>query len=357
MSTTTLPTAPAVLIQDHTYAGYRFLYCHACHLVVCPAVALSKHLSTQHRSISCNQRKHVVSHFTALLALVAQPEHGRPPLPPDHSQPVPFLPTYRGFACGKDGCRFLTQNYHCLMRHLNKAHALYGDARTPFIHCVALQSWYSDVRAQYWIVGERRQAMRTERGKTHSDQLSALEALQKREQERLLQAEHSNSIAEAGRQMADSSTTPWLEYTQWPEQFASRPLDILVATAVLPARRCTVDYVLGSWEGRDFISPKEDEMKLCRLIQAVDTVFERCLHTLEAVPQLLRCWLKTFSLDGFNIKPFKPLARLKSLRCYKAYWKQFLCFIFRAWKTEQPLREQIYGIQFSEAQEALMEQV
>jgi hypothetical protein len=276
-------------IQDHTYADYRFLYCHACHLVVCPAVALSRHLSTQHRSISCDERKHVVSHFTALLALVAQPEHGRPPLPPDRSQPVPFLPTYRGFACGKDGCRFLTQNYHCLMRHLNKAHALYGDARTPFIHCVALQSWYSDSRAQYWIVGERRVAIRTERGRAQSGQLHALEALQARVQERLLQVEYANTIAEAGRQEADSSTTLWLEYTQWPKQFASRPLRIIAATAMLPAKGCTADCILGAWEGRDFISPSEDEMRLCRLIEAVDTVFQRCLYTLQAVPQLLRC--------------------------------------------------------------------
>lgn len=162
--------------------------------------------------------------------------------------------------------------------------------------------------------------MRTERGRTHSDRLSALEALQAREQERLLQAEHSNTIAEASCQSAESSTTPWLKCTKWPEQFASRPLGILAATAVLPARRCTVDYILGSWEGRDFISPMEDELRLCRMIRAVDTVFQRCLCTLEAVPQLLRCWLRTFTLGGgFFPKPFKTLERPASLRRYKAH--------------------------------------
>lgn len=136
----TLPTTPAGPIQDHTYAGYRFLYCHACHLVICPGTTLSRHLSRLHRSISCSQQKHAVNHFTTLLALTGQSDYSRPPLPPDHSQPVPFLPTYEGYACSKDNCRFLTQNYNCLASHLNKAHILYRDARAPFIRCVTLQS-------------------------------------------------------------------------------------------------------------------------------------------------------------------------------------------------------------------------
>ena len=94
------------------------------------------------------------------------------------------------------------------------------------------------------------------------------------------------------------------------------------------------------------------------MIRAVDTVFQRCICTLEAVPRLLRCWLRTFTLGGgFFPKPFKTLERPASLCRYKAHWKQFLCFVFRAWKTEQPLRQQVYGIRFSAPQEALMEQV
>lgn len=95
--------------------------------------------------------------------------------------------------------------------------------------------------------------MRTKKGQTQSDQLHALQAVQIREQERPVRAEHDNAVAEADCQKADSSTTPWLEYTQWPEQFAGRPNDILAATAVLPAKGCTADNVLGAWEGCSFI--------------------------------------------------------------------------------------------------------
>ena len=50
-------------------------------------------------------------------------------------------------------------------------------------------------------------------GGGRSDQLHALEALQAREQRRLLRIEQGNVIAEAGRREANSCTTPWLEFT------------------------------------------------------------------------------------------------------------------------------------------------
>ncbi|KFY28356.1 hypothetical protein V491_00512 [Pseudogymnoascus sp. VKM F-3775] len=100
-------------------------------------------------------------------------------------------------------------------------------------------------RAKYWVAGSgNRQGVAIEGDtiETHrkayngrcGGRLSALEALQAQEQHRLLQVERDSMIAEASRQDADSSTTPWLDYTRWPEQFAGRPLDILAATAVLP---------------------------------------------------------------------------------------------------------------------------
>lgn len=334
-TTTTIPATLAVLIQDHTYAGYRFLYCHACHSIVFQA-GLLRHLQRLHRTLPHSQRKLIRDQFAALSDIISQSDHARLPLPPDRSLPLPCLPTYSGLACGRHRCRFLSRSYDCLRQHLNADHAIYRDACAPFIHQVSLQRWHSSTRARYWIAGSEqrpageREVKRRTTGGRRSDQLHALEALQAQEQRRLLRLEQGNVTAEAGRREADSGTTPWLEYTQWPEQFAGRPLDILAATAVLPARECTADYVLGAWQGHDFISPVEDEARLCRLVQAVDAVFQRCLDTLETVPQLLRCWLKTFTLQGFYPKPFKPLARLTTLHRYKRHWKQFLCFAFRA---------------------------
>jgi hypothetical protein len=125
MSTTALPTAaPAVLIQDHEYAGYRFLYCHACHFVVFQA-GLLKHLRKIHRTLPRSQRKQILNRFAALSDVISRSDHARHPLPSDHSPPIPYLPTYGGLSCGHDNCRFLSQSYECLRKHLNAHHALH----------------------------------------------------------------------------------------------------------------------------------------------------------------------------------------------------------------------------------------
>lgn len=357
MSTTTLPATLAVPIQDHTYAGYRFLYCHTCHFVVFQA-GLREHLRKIHKTLPHSQRKQILDQFTALLDVVTQSDHARHPLPPDHSPPIPYLPTYEGLACGHDNCRFLSRNHTCLRKHLNADHARYRGACAPFIHQVTLQSWYGDTRAKYWIVGSERTAAtesevkKHKDGARHSNQPCALAALQTQEQERLDQ--RRQDCMAGGTALQATESTLWLRHTQWPVQFANRPLDILAATSVLPHRLCTADYILGAWEGTDFLSPVEDELRLCRLLELLSHVFDRCLQTLKATPEPLRCWLKSYTETTFCPKPFTVLERQASQRTYLGYWRRFLCFVFRAWRTGLPLRSRIYGIQFSMAQEVLM---
>lgn len=118
-----------------------------------------------------------------------------------------------------------------------------------------------------------------------------------------------------------------------------------------------VDYTLGVWEGSDFLSPAEDELRIRQLLRSLDSVFGGCLRKLETTPELFCCWLQSFNNMDFRPKPFTALERPASQRRYISYWKQFLCFVFRAWRTERLLRSQIYDIQFSAAQEALLARV
>ncbi|KAF7959266.1 hypothetical protein EAE96_002780 [Botrytis aclada] len=156
---------------------------------------------------------------------------------------------------------------------------------------------------------------------------------------------------------SSSSTTTWLDYTTWPTQFADRPLQILVNTASLPARNCRSDYMLGTWKNSDLKSRKSDELKICRLLRAFDRVIQRCHSTLKVIPELLRCWLETFTLTGFYPKPFTPLSRPATFRQYQRYWRQFLYFVFRTWRIEPAIRDQVYGIRFSFTQQALISQI
>jgi hypothetical protein len=346
MSTIAIADVPAALVQDHTYAGYRFLYCHACHSVVFQAGLLG-HLRRVHTTLSHKQRLQIIGQFTTLSSIVSQLEHAAHPLPPDQSPPIPYLPMHEGFACSQDGCRFLSQNRDCIRKHLNADHALFRGACAPYIQQVTLQSWYSDPRAKYWIVGGE-----GSKGGRRSGQPHALEALQTQEQERLDQRRQDYKAG--GTTLQATELTLWLRHTQWPVQFANQSLDILAATSVLPCKRGTADYLLGAWEGTDFLSPVEDELKLRQLLRLLSHVFDRCLQTLKATPKPLRCWLKSYTEMTFCPRPFTALERQASQRRYLSYWSRFLCFVFRAWRTELPLRSQIYSIQFSVAQEVLM---
>jgi hypothetical protein len=56
-----------------------------------------------------------------------------------------------------------------------------------------------------------------------------LEGLEEQERQRLEQLEEDHVAGDA--EVKADEKTPWLLYTKWPERFAGRPLDIIVAAA------------------------------------------------------------------------------------------------------------------------------
>ncbi|TGO43747.1 hypothetical protein BCON_0954g00020 [Botryotinia convoluta] len=76
--------------------------------------------------------------------------------------------------------------------------------------------------------------------------------------------------------------------------------------------------MLGMWKNSDLKSRKSDELKICRLSRIFDRVIQCYYSTLQVTPELLRCWLKTFTLTGFYPKPFTPLSRPATFRQYQS---------------------------------------
>ena len=64
------------------------------------------------------------------------------------------------------------------------------------------------------------------------------------------------------------------------------------------------EYVLGSWAGEPFVSPKADELKLQRFVRLLDYMFDRCSETVAGTPQRLRCWLHSYTQHRYFLKPF-----------------------------------------------------
>ena len=185
--------------------------------------------------------------------------------------------------------------------------------------------------------------------------LVALAELEDEEDARILKESETYEIN--GRSCVDDDeTTPWLRYTRWPARLAGKPLDIISASTLRPTRHLD-DYVLGTWAGQDFASPAEDEAKLRTLMAAADLMFGRAMETLESTHHRIRCWLKSYNEMRFRPVPFTALRTRQGQEGYFAIWKQFICYAFRAWATKEPLREEIYSLQFQEKEARLMDYI
>lgn len=139
-------------------------------------------------------------------------------------------------------------------------------------------------------------------------------------------------------------------------RLAGKHLDIISASTLRPTRHRD-DYVLGTWAGRDFASPAEDEAKLRTLMAAADLMFGRAMETLKGTHHRLRWWLKSYNETRFRPVPFAALRTRHGQEGYFTVWRQFLCYVFRAWATAEPLREEVYGLRFQEKEARLMDYI
>ena len=328
---------------------HRLLYCRSCTAVVF-LKGLPRHLQHFHRVFAA-ARQPLLKHCQS-LDLITQPKDLQ--LLPDHSPALQFLPVHTGYSCSL--CRFLTCSEDSIRRHINQAHKLYWQACSDNYQLAQLQSWFPSTRAQYWIVQSEATAIPLAiPQRSTSGTSNELHRLEQQEIERLERLKQDHIAQEAA--LENSQDSSWLRCTQWPAQFAGLSLEIIAATAVLPEKAPQSDRILGPFAGEQFLSPVADEVKLRRLVQLLDRMFDRCDETVAATPHLLRCWLHTTTLEGFWPKPFQLLGRPKSQQKYRAHWKQFICFAFRVWATDSTsgLQHQVYGnVQFSRRQRDVM---
>lgn len=144
----------------------------------------------------------------------------------------------------------------------------------------------------------------------------------------------------------DNETTPWLQYTRWPQLFRNRPLDIITASTRQPAQgpnRDNEDYLLGVWRGIPLRSSAAAEVRLRLLMRAVDDVFDRAEATLACTSYRSRCWLSSYWKETFYNRPLRILPRRTKER-YKSRWKHFICYLFRALALEPRQRREIYNL-------------
>jgi Orsellinic acid/F9775 biosynthesis cluster protein D len=360
-----MPLTPALFpgtiehLSDH-----QLLYCHV-HKQAVPYNQLDAHLRREHH-LDIRLRRPLMVHC-ATLDVIANPEDILPCA--DHSPVLPILPLQPGaYSCNH--CRYLTTNRDVINRHLNTVHAIYRSACRTNYQRVTVQSWYPPgTRAKYWIVytsqdeltnprqppqGKKEQEKR-EQEKSELKLFEPLEQLEKEEIERLALQDEENALWDA--EVEQSDTTPWLQYTKWPQQFANRPIEIIAATAQQPCLYPTEEYVLGFWNGVAIASPMVNEVRIQTILSMLGDMFDRCQQTLDASSYQLRCWVKSFTHSSLYPYPLKRHESKATEQRYINLWKRFFCYIFRVWTMSEEARSEIYGLVFSKQQEMIISRI
>lgn len=147
--------------------------------------------------------------------------------------PVPFLPLLDGFGCNL--CLFNTINRKVIRIHLNQTHLLKRHACDGSFTPVQLQSWYAEKRAKYWRVqtatGTATAAATVTPPTVYKTAANILKQLEEEECSRLEQLAQDHLVADAKVEAEEIS--PWLNVTEWPTQFAQRPVDLISRYALL----------------------------------------------------------------------------------------------------------------------------
>ncbi|CZT11990.1 uncharacterized protein RAG0_15989 [Rhynchosporium agropyri] len=177
---------------------------------------------------------------------------------------------------------------------------------------------------------------------TTADQLEEVEEAESRRLEQL-----SSNYYAADHEFEADETIPWLIATEWPKQFASRPLDLISRFAKHPETVAVADashdYLIGSFRGVELRSTGKDEWQLQQISQIFTSVLDHGIQTLQETPYQIRCWLKSYNPHEFFPRPFKQLQKPGTRHRYQRQWQCFLCFSFRAWRLEPALRERLFG--------------
>jgi hypothetical protein len=142
-----------------------------------------------------------------------------------------------------------------------------------------------------------------------------LEAIEAEECCRLEQLAQDHLVADT--EVEAEETSPWLNVTEWPKQFAGRPIELISRYTRMPVGEAEAVAVgetyLGSFQGIALSSHAQDEIRIRQITKLFSLVIQRCLATLGKTPYHIRCWLKSYNANEFFPCPFSRVAKPATL--------------------------------------------
>ena len=274
----------------------------------------------------------------------------------DHSLIRPHLKLFHGYACVN--CQYRSINLDMMTRHVSSCcpppNPPSRQRRNPdtLYQDVLLQTWVSGAR-KYWIV---RGAATCKPLQSFSSS-SYLEAIHERERAHVIASERE-AMKETGSKELEL-TSLWMERTQWAYVYdgAERGLLARITQVERKNRSHNKDFVIGEHQGAQLVSGAADELKISRLMAALDRALDRCEETMRRTGHPILCWLNTSSRNRFDQRPFAFLGRAATRQRYRRLSQRFLPFLFRAYNMAAAVRLSALGIRFTKKELTELEKV
>lgn len=318
-----IPQALAHLVALNMEFGV--LICIQCKFAVTPSAAV-RHLRDRHKT-DIKLRRQVEEYIQEFPFTY---DHIAVTLPHDKSAPQPIIPVVSGVQCQE--CPFKSQSREMVKKHGNKTHNKRRVADEDLFHVVKLQSWFSEKKAQYWVVDEAKgqeQERQARRGRTRdigeetvnsdhsSDNSDSSESDQDDVDDQIVQdIEKWKSEAQERRlrllkEVPVVEMDSWLQYTKWNEVLSQSKHNLVK----------TFHYTR---------VPDPDEPQLERLLRAWSRILERCLNTLEATDHkdALKWWASPKN-EAADQRPFELPQNAKSVDKYSGIFACFICYMIR----------------------------
>jgi hypothetical protein len=288
--------------------------------------AIVRHLRDQHKT-DIKLRKQVEEYIQEFPFVY---NHITVPLPEENSAPQPIIPVMDGLQCQE--CPFKSQSREMMKKHGNKEHGKRRVADEDLFQIVKLQSWFSEKKAQYWVIDEAKgqeQERQTRRVMTRdvgeetddsddgNDNSENNESDQDNIDDQIVQDIEKWKGEAQERRLRTLKEVPvvemdsWLRYTKWNEVLSQSKHNLVK----------TFHYTR---------MPDPDEPQLERLLRAWNRILERCLNTLEATDHkdALKWWASPKN-EAADQRPFELPQNAKSVDKYSGIFACFICYMMR----------------------------
>ena len=217
---------------------------------------------------------------------------------------------------------------------------------------VLLQTWVSEVR-KYWTVRDAA----TPNPLRSVSSSSYLEAIHKRERALVADSEREAMKKIGSKEL--ELTILWMERTQWARVYDGARRDLLVRTSQVenPTRSQSGDFSKGEHQGVQLVSCAADELKIGRLMAALEHALDRCEETMRRRGHPILCWLNTSSRNRFDQRPFAFLGKAATRQRSRRLFQSLIPFLFRPYNMAPAVRLSALGIRFTSKEPTELEKV